>query len=428
MEAGTPVESPRGAVYNRSPMLALVLSAALAVQQDPTGALVGQLRNGTDAERAAAATSLGYLNELSTLPHLVKALSDPAPAVVAAAADALKRISTKDFGSDPAAWTTWWETEGMHLPTRGGSAESVLRTVSPRIKDLETEVEDAKRQVQIVLLIVGLLWLVFLIAIIYFAGHLASKLKEWKEVMKQADHYIRQSEEITKRTDRILEELESKRTEIMEFFGKLKDENQGELERFADMLEQNTEHKIRLEVMALRQKAEKEMTQTINELQAHVDHEIRRGLNEQRDAAQKELVAHHQKFLADIEAHTLFIQGAFYASHNRKEQALKTFKDLLARRPDHHVGWTSLANVLRDLGRHEEALEAYQKALALAPTDPTIHYGMAAVYASTRKKEAMLQSLARAFQNDGEFKDEALNDPAFKPYWEDPEFKDLAVG
>jgi hypothetical protein len=34
--------------------------------------------------------------------------------------------------------------------------------------------------------------------------------------------------------------------------------------------------------------------------------------------------------------------------------------------------------------------------------------------------------LGRAIANDGETKDEALNDTLFKAYWEDPEFKDLA--
>ena len=34
----------------------------------------------------------------------------------------------------------------------------------------------------------------------------------------------------------------------------------------------------------------------------------------------------------------------------------------------------------------------------------------------------------RAIANDGEFKDEALNDAAFRDYWNDPAFKDMAEG
>ena len=47
----------------------------------------------------------------------------------------------------------------------------------------------------------------------------------------------------------------TKKLDILEFVKKLKEEKEAEIERFSDLLQQNTDHKLREEVMALRQKA-----------------------------------------------------------------------------------------------------------------------------------------------------------------------------
>ena len=52
----------------------------------------------------------------------------------------------------------------------------------------------------------------------------------------------------------------------------------------------------------------------------------------------------------------------------------------------------------------------------------------AATYALLKQKDKMLETLSRAIANDGEYKDEALNDAAFRNYWNDPAFKDIAEG
>jgi tetratricopeptide (TPR) repeat protein len=85
-----------------------------------------------------------------------------------------------------------------------------------------------------------------------------------------------------------------------------------------------------------------------------------------------------------------------------------------------------MGTAYRELMRYDEALEAYQKAIELDPEDPSSYYNMAATYARLRKRDKMLETLNLAIKNDGEFKDEALNDPAFRDYWNDPSFKDLA--
>ena len=59
----------------------------------------------------------------------------------------------------------------------------------------------------------------------------------------------------------------------------------------------------------------------------------------------------------------------------------------------------------------------------MAPNDSAILYNVAATYALLKQKDKMLETLSRAIANDGEFKDEALNDAAFRDYWNDRSFQ-----
>jgi tetratricopeptide (TPR) repeat protein len=419
-------------------MTPLLLSVLLAgpPQDDPDVLLLLHARDAAD--RAAAARVLGARRSIAAAPPLIEALKDEEP-VRGAAHQALVKITGVDtLPANYEEWHGWWTSEGIKLISGmpGGQA-AVTAALDKELEKVRKEIgrirdqDIAKIQEYNKFLMGGvvILWLVFLLALLYFAGHLSSKLKEWKDVMKQADQYLRESEEVTKRTDRIIDELDSKKTEMMDFFKKLKEDNEGELERFADLLEQNTDHRMRLEVMGLRQKAEKEMEQTVNELRTVVDHELRRAANEHRGRAEKELEARQKEFMAQIETHSLFVEAAFFRAQGRHEEALRVYKRLLERRPDHSLAWTNMGDVLRDLLRYDEALEAHGRALELAPADSAIHYHRALTYACMKRREAMLADLGKAFANNGqELKDEALNEPIFKPYWNDPAFKDLAEG
>ena len=406
-------------------MLTVVLAAAL---QDP---LLQTLKNETASpnDRAAAARLLGAYESRPAIPALINALTAKEPEVRDASVDALKKITGVDtLKPTHEDWNDWWQTEGIKLFAEVPGGEAVgMNSLQLEMVKMKEDYKDLRDRINISIGLVGILWLVFIFAMIYFAGHLSSKLKEWKDVMKQADQYLRESEEVTKRTDRIIDELEAKKTEIVDFFSKLKDDNESELERFADLLEQNTEHRIRLEVMALRQKAEKELEQTNAELKASVDHEVRRAANEHRRTLEKQVEQRHKEFLGQVEAHSLFLEASFYNSQGRHEDALRVYKRLLGVRPDHYVAWTSMGNVLRDMMRYDEAIESHQRALEFSPQDAKVHYHLAQTYARMKRKDSMLTSLQRAFQADGsELKDEALNDPLFQPYWNDPAFKDLA--
>ena len=147
---------------------------------------------------------------------------------------------------------------------------------------------------------------------------------------------------------------------------------------------------------------------------------------DQKEKIDKDFQAQRERFMKEVEAHTIFLQASFAHTYGKPVEALKLYKKLVALKPDHQVGWVKMGTAYRELMRNEEAVEAYQKGIELDTEDPHAYYELAKTYAHMRKREKMLETLNAAIKNDGEFKDEALNDPAFRDYWNDPSFKDLA--
>lgn len=366
----------------------------------------------------------------ATLPLIELLARETDDAVKATAVDTLERLTgVKGRGADPAKWKEWWEQTGSKLePASTVSDEKVMAAVEAARREVDEKTAKAMMEVRLVGITVAIIAFAFVLVMIYFVGHVSSKLKEWKELVRQAGAYIEESNQITRRTDRILEELEAKKTDILEFIKKIKDEKEAEIERYNDLLHQNTEHKMREEVMELRQKAEKELEETLGQLRLQIEQEVRRLGVDQKDKQDKDFKAQHERFMREVEAHTLFLQGNFQHSRGRSEEALKIYRKLLGVKPDHQVALVRMGDALRELTRYDEAVEAYQKACELDPDDPLPYYSLAATHARQRRAEKMLEMLSSAIKYDGELKDEALNDPAFRDYWNDPRFKDLAEG
>ncbi|MBI4231656.1 tetratricopeptide repeat protein, partial [Candidatus Peregrinibacteria bacterium] len=110
----------------------------------------------------------------------------------------------------------------------------------------------------------------------------------------------------------------------------------------------------------------------------------------------------------------------------RYEDALKLYKRVLMLKPDNYLAWNNQGNVLKELRRHDEAIDSFERALMLSPDSPITYYNMATIYAKLHRKDKMLTSLSKAFQLNGmDYKDDALNDPSFKEYWNDSAFKNL---
>jgi uncharacterized protein YoxC len=403
----------------------LFLSLLLYAQGDP----VGDLQHINPEVRRHTCSLLGQKGAKTALRPLIELLGrESDDSVKAAAVEALERLTgVRGYGPDFKRWDEWWTTTGSKLyPLTNLTKEEVEKLIKPQIADVEKKAENFKAEIRILTIVVAIIATAFVLVMIYFVGHVSSKLKEWKELVRQAGVYIEESKQITKRTDRVLEELEAKKIDIHEFIKKVKDEKEAEIERYNDLLQQNTEHKMREEVMGLRQKAEKELEETLGQLRQSIEVDMRRMGADQKEKVDKDFKAQHERFMREVDAHTLFLQANFAHSHGKPEEALKIYKRLVALKPDHQVGWEKMGTAYRELMRYDEALESYQKAAELDPNDPSTYYNMAATYARMRKREKMLETLTLAIKNDGEFKDEALNDPAFRDYWNDPSFKDLA--
>jgi HEAT repeat protein len=98
--------------------------------------------------RAAAAHALARDRSPEALPPLVALLDSDDPALVTAAIESLTRLTRLDFGRDPAAWKTWWETRDKVAPLdealarkeggAGGGEEDGERRTSPRPPDRRT--------------------------------------------------------------------------------------------------------------------------------------------------------------------------------------------------------------------------------------------------------------------------------------------------
>jgi tetratricopeptide (TPR) repeat protein len=408
--------------------MSLLLALAVLLQD---AELVQNLRDVNATVRRNTCAILGEKGVKSAILPLIDLLArEPDDSVKAAAVEALERLTgVKGRGADPVKWKEWWDQTGSKLePASSVSSEKLLAMLQSDRRDAEEKIDKAKAEVRLLSITVAIIAVAFVLVMIYFVGHVSSKLKEWKELVRQAGVYIEESNQITRRTDRILEELEAKKTDILEFIKKIKDEKEAEIERFNDLLHQNTEHKMREEVMELRQKAEKELEETLGQLKQQIEHEVRRLSLDQKDKQDKEFKGQHERFMREVEAHTLFLQGNFLHSRGRPEEALKIYKKLLAVKPDHQVALVRTGDAYRELMRYDEAIEAYEKAVQLDGDDPSPYYNMAATHARQRKKEKMLEMLAHSIKIAPEFKDEALNDPAFRDYWNDPSFKDLAEG
>src|SRR6185503_11255594 len=402
-----------------------ILSLLVLVQSDE----IKNLRDVNPIVRKNAISTIAEKGDPAGVRPLIELLArEPDDSVRREAVDALERLTgVRGNGPDFMKWQKWWEDEGKKkFGSTRFDADRIKEQVENKIKEVDDKTREAKNEIRILSITVAIIATAFVLVMIYFVGHVSSKLKEWKELVRQAGVYIEESQQITKRTDRVLEELEAKKLDILEFVKKLKEEKEAEIERFGDLLQQNTDHKLREEVMALRQKAEKELEETLGQLRQQIELDVRRLGGDQKEKLDKDFLAQHDRFKKEVEAHTLFLQASFAHSHGKPEEALKIYRKLVMVKPDHQVGWEKMGTAYRELMRYDEALESYQKAIELDPEDPSSYYNMAATYARLRKRDKMLETLNLAIKNDGEFKDEALNDPAFRDYWNDPSFKDLA--
>ncbi len=424
---------------------ALLLAAATLLlvvppvdaQTDPLPELVVRMLEHKDAKVRESALNLIAVNptrDPAILKMIVWRYDDPQehPATLEAARSALKACTGIDFKS-PREARNWWENKGQQefareqpLLARLGDLERSLKTLEGKSQDQTDLYRKSTGTFQLIIIGNLVLNILFVVVIIAFAVMGGSRLKAMRETIRQAERYVGAAEDVHKRFGTLINDIEAKKTEILDYFRKLKEAHENEIERYTELLEQNTEHRVREEAMGLRRKGEQELEETLRQLKSSVNEELRRIVDDQKAAVASQAQAQERRLLQEAEAHTRFFEAALLAQRGRPADAARAYRRVLDLAPRHTLAWIHLATALRQLGRLDEAQEAGQKALELAPGNAQALFGIAATCALQRNRDGMLDNLAKAFQAGAELRDEALNDPAFREYWQDPAFKDLA--
>src|SRR5499426_590943 len=211
--------------------MVMILSLMLLVQSDE----IKNLRDVNPTVRKNAISTIAEKGDQAGIRPMIDLLArEPDDSVRGAAVDALERLTgVRGNGPDFTKWTKWWETEGKkQFGSTSFDASRIKDQVESKIKEVDDKTREAKNEIRILSITVAIIATAFVLVMIYFVGHVSSKLKEWKELVRQAGVYIEESQQITKRTDRVLEELEAKKLDILEFVKKLKEEKENEIERF----------------------------------------------------------------------------------------------------------------------------------------------------------------------------------------------------
>lgn len=263
---------------------AVLVSVLLAQGND----LRDRLDHKVPTIRAAAAKLAGLEGNTSTVGTLVRLLRDDVAEVRQAAQESLVQITRRSDLSKPEEWDAWWEKEGRTAFPETTVTEDRVRRLAQEEFDreranLETRIRDARGDVRWMTAVMALAIILFLGVMIYFVGHVSARIRSWRELVARAEVYIKQSQELTERTDRIAAELEAKKAELREFLSKLREESESGFERHADILGKNLENRVREDLLLLRQKAEKELEQTVAGFKAELEAMLRQALAEARD-------------------------------------------------------------------------------------------------------------------------------------------------
>ncbi len=417
MEKGCGLRSGRrvGAARAVAAMLLGWALAASSAQAEPIPDSMRHALSNKDATlRISAARVIGETGSPEGIPLLLHVFREETePEVRAAYAGALRRLTAIDLGNEYRPWADWWKTEESR-PFR----DPLLKAQRP--EGLQSLVSDFMTVMVIAMIVIGGL-IVLTLALI--GGY---KMKQIKELIRRAETAVLAAESVAAKSASMVSEIEAKKAELAQFVSSVKLENESEMERYSDHLESNVEHRMREVTMTLRQKAEKELGQTLSELKQESLDALTRLVQEQREKLFKEFETRERQFFLEVEAHTLFIEASFHYVNGKHDEALKLYKKLVLLKPNHYVAWNNLGTILRSLGRLGEAIEAYDKGLTLAPDNAGLLYNKAATCAILKKTGEMFSLLERSVRLDSEFKDEALNDDAFREYWNEPAFKEIA--
>lgn len=255
----------------------IVVLIALA----PQGGELDYLEHKDPDKRLWAVEGAGHFKTTQAIERLFARLEDvnETDAIKAAAQKSLQKITGRSE-KDAAAWRSWWKAEGSAQFSDAG-AEARLPA------NLKEELQRARRDIRAITTVAAVAIFLFIIVMFFFVGHVSSKIKGWRELVNRAEVYIKHGQELTERTDKIAAELESRKAEVAGFLEKLRKEQEEVISRRGEELGSELAHDLRMELQTLRQKAERELEQTVTDMKTQLETTARRAASEVRDRLAK---------------------------------------------------------------------------------------------------------------------------------------------
>jgi len=231
--------------------------------------------------RLRAVEIAGFRKSTQAIQRLIARLEDPdeTTAVKDAAQKSLQMITGRTEKDAP-SWRAWWKSEGAAQYSEGEGAAKLPAK-------LEEQLIKARADIRAITTGLAVAILLFIIVMFFFVGHVSSKIKGWRELVNRAEVYIKHGQELTERTDKIAAELETRKAEVAGYLEKLRKEQEEVISRRGDELGSQLAHDLRMELQTLRQKAERELDQTLTDMKTQLETAARRAATEVRDRLAK---------------------------------------------------------------------------------------------------------------------------------------------
>ena len=256
-----------------------LFSGGFLLAEDVLPDLIWTLTSHKDPEmRGNAATMLGTIKVKSAVKPLIDALADENESVRVAAHKSLVKITRQDLPLESGKWLEWWDKSGSNIYENIVSGSQEMAKLKSYLN------------VAFIVMILELVFIILFIIVFSFMG--GAKIKEMKDINRRAETYIADADGVSRRFEQLIEDTERRRNEMNLYFdklrnditlfvGKLREDNQNEIERFADLINQNLEHSLREAGRTLREKSEAELRQTLILLKDDLGNLVRKTIAEQ---------------------------------------------------------------------------------------------------------------------------------------------------
>ena len=109
------------------------------------------------------------------------------------------------------------------------------------------------------------------------------------------------------------------------------------------------------------------------------------------------------------------------------EQALQAYQRALKIAPNQAILHANLGNLYFDKSRYDDAMQAYARALELDPGLAKVYYNMGCLHGIQGRIKQAMAALERAFQIAPDMKQKALQDADLASVRNDPEFQRLTA-